>query len=110
MRVGWTHSTLARLSLLTADRTLGAIDTPIAPIFCIADPGSSISSIAAGGLIVAEVLGPPGYRENAVSGRCPGYHPPTVIQTRPAASSRDPWPRISYRRLDAFLPASRHIR
>jgi hypothetical protein len=32
-------------------------------------------------LIVAEVLGPPGYRENAVSGRCPGYHPPTLIQT-----------------------------
>ena len=56
MRVGWTHSTLARLSLLTADRTLGAIDTPIAPIFCIArPPGFFISSIAAGGLIVAEV-------------------------------------------------------
>ena len=66
MRVGWTHSTLARLSLLTADRTLGAIDTPIAPIFCIADPGFFIGRIAAGGLIVAEVLGRPGYRENAV--------------------------------------------
>jgi hypothetical protein len=80
---------------------------------------------------VAEVLGPPGYRENAVvrgsgpgpghtqelidicighdkqrpesyllrhdlglSGRCPGYHPPTVIQTV-LPSFRDRWPRIS---------------
>jgi hypothetical protein len=79
MRVGWTHSTLARLSLLTADRTLGAIDPYRANILHRRRPGSSISSIAAGSLVMAEVLGPPGYRENAVV-RGSGHRPIDAIK------------------------------
>jgi hypothetical protein len=101
MRVGWTHSTLARLSLLTADRTLGAIDTPIAPIFLHrrAPSFSLARSVGSAGLSRKR-------RFWSLSWLPSSHRHPN----RPAASFRDRWPRIFYRRLDAFLPTPRHIR
>jgi hypothetical protein len=69
MRVGWTHSTPAKIISPDSRSNSGRDRHPYRANLLHRRPlGFSISLIAAGGLIRAEVLGPPGYRENAVVG------------------------------------------